>query len=111
MEHLQLALESHTFELAYERTCRQVEVVCDAERSRKLRIRELMLEEDKDDLHTRLIQANNRLEGLQRLNGRLQEDLMVCADDLESAQGQLRIKTRDVETMKVLVNMISIKVL
>ena len=102
MEQSQLALESRTLELAYEKTCRQVGVVCDAERFRQLRVRTLTLEEDKDDLHTRLAQDNDRIEGLERFNRRLQEDLEVCAGTLESAQGQLRIKSREVDTLKVL---------
>ena len=103
MEQLQLALESHAFELAYERTCHQVETICDAEQLRQLRVRALILEEDKDDLHSREAQDDHRIIGLQRFNERLKGDLRVCADNLENALGQLRIKSREVETMKVIV--------
>ena len=102
MEHLQLALESRAFELAYERTCRQVEALCDAEQVRQLRVLTLTLEDDKDYLHTQQFRNDDRIDGLQRFNGRLQEDLEVCANNLESVRGQLRIKSREVETMKVL---------
>ncbi len=99
-----MALESCAFELAYERTCRQVEVVCGAERLRQLRVRTFLLEEDKDDLHTQTIQDDDRIKGLEIFNERLGEDLQVCAGNLESAQGQLRIKSREVETLKVSAN-------
>lgn len=102
MEPLQLALESRDFELAYERTCRQVEDVCDAEQVRQLQVLILTLEDDKDSLHTLLIRNDDRTDGLERFNERLQEDLQACAESLESARGQLRIKVREVETMKVL---------
>lgn len=102
MEQLQVALESRAFELAYERTCRRVEGLCDAEQVRQLRVLILTLEDDKDLLHTQLIRNEDRTDGLERFNERLQEDHEVCANNLESARGQLRIKIREVETMKVL---------
>lgn len=102
MEQLQLALESRAFELAYERTCHQVETICDAERLRQLRVRALILEEDKEDLYSREVQDDHRISGLESFNERLQGDLRVCGDNLENARGQLRIKSREVETMKVI---------
>lgn len=101
MEQLHLALESRAFELAYERTCRQIELVCDAERLRQLHVRTLLLDDDKDDLHIQLYHDEVRINGLEQFNEQLQDDLEVCAGDLESAQGQLRIKSREVETLKV----------
>lgn len=108
MEQLQLALESRALELAYEKTCRQVEDVCDAERLRQLRIRTLLLEEDNDDLHTQLSQDDDRIDELERFNEQLQVDLEVCGGELESAQGDLRIKSREVETLKVFVTVSTI---
>ena len=101
MEQLQLALESRAFQLAYERTCRQVEVVSDAEQVRQFRVRELLLKDEQDDLRAQLIQSDNRVGGFELLNERLQDDLEACAGNLESAQGQLRIKAREVENLKV----------
>ena len=103
MEQLQLALESGALELAYEKTGRQVENVCDAERLRQLRVRILLLEEDNDDLHTQLSQDDGRIDELERFTEQLQVDLEVCAGKFESAQGDLRIKSREVETLKVFV--------
>lgn len=104
MEQLQLALESRAFELAYQRTCCQVEAVCDAERLRQLRVRTILLEDDNDDLHTQLSQDDDRIDRLERFNERLQEDLQVCGRRLESAQEKLRIKSREVETLKAELN-------
>lgn len=101
MEQLQLTLESRAFELAYERTCRQVENVCDAERLRQLRVSTMLLEEDNDDLHTQLSQEDDRIDDLEKFNEQLRVDLEVCGGRFESAQGDLRVKSREVETLKV----------
>ena len=105
MEHLKLVLESQIFELAYEKTSRQTEVVCDAERCRQLRVRALILEDDKDNLQTQSIRAHNRIDGLIRFNERLQQDLESCTDNCTSAQEQLQIRSREIDTMKVLADM------
>lgn len=105
MEQLEQALESRILELAYERTSRQIEVVCDAERYRQLRVRALLLEDDRDDLHAQAVRAHNRIDELAICNERLQEDLKVCTDNCESAQEQLRIRSREIDTMKVLARM------
>ena len=110
MEQLKLALESCIIELTYERTSRQIEVVCDAERYRQLRVRALILEDDKDGLHTQSIRTHNRIDELTIFNERLQEDLEVCTDNCESAQEQLRIRSREIDTMKVLANMMIVKI-
>lgn len=101
MEQLQLALESRAFELAYERTCRQVEAVCDTERLRQLRVYTLLLEQDNDELHAQFIHDEDRMDELGRFNKQLQEDLEVGGGKLESAQGDLRIRSREIETLKV----------
>lgn len=101
MEQLQLAFESRAFELAYQRTCRQVEAVCDRELLRQLRVHTLLLEEDNDDLHTQLSEDEDRIGDLERFNEQLQEDLEVRGGKLESAQGDLRIKSREIESLKV----------
>ena len=104
MEESQITLKSHTFELAYERTCHQVDLICNAERLRKLRVRVVLSEERQDDLNAQIIQHNDRIDELEELNGQFQEELEVCTSDLESAQVQLRVKSRETETLKVLAN-------
>ena len=110
MERLTLALESSIFELAYERTSRQIEAVCDAERYRQLRVRALILEDDKDDLDTQSVRDHNCIDGLARFNEQLQEDLEVCTDNCKNAQEQLRIRSREIDTIKVFANMTMVKV-
>ena len=104
MEQLQLAFESRAFELAYERTSRQVEAVCNAERLRQIRVRTLLLEEDNDELREKLFKKDQRVDGLQILNKQVKEELEVCGRRLENAQGDLSIKSREVETLKAIAN-------
>ena len=109
MEQLKLALDSRIVELEYERTSRQIEVVCDAERYRQLRVCALILEDDKENLHTQSIRAHNRIDGLVRLNERLHEDLESCTDNCERAQEQLQSRAREIDTMKVLAEITMVK--
>ena len=104
MEQLQLAFESRAFELAYERTSRQVEAVCNAESLRQIRVRTLLLEDDNDDLRVKLSEKDDRVDVLQTVNNQVRENLEVCGRTLENAQGDLRIKSREVETLKAIAN-------
>jgi chromosome segregation ATPase len=98
---LQQALETRALELSYEKTCRQVEVICEAENARQIRIQALLLEDENDDLHAQLAQHDERIDEVERHNDQIQEDLEACQGNLESAQCDLRMRTRDIETMKV----------
>lgn len=64
-------------------------------------MRFLLLEDENDDLHAQLAQDDDRIDGVERHNHALEEDLEVCQDNLESAQCDLRMKTREIETLKV----------
>lgn len=110
MEQLKLALESSIFELAYERTSRQIEVVCETECYRQLQVRALISEDDKDNLRTQSVRAHERINGLARFNEQLQENLEVWTDNCESAQEQLRIRSREIDTIKVLATMTTVEV-
>lgn len=104
MEQLQQTLKSRALELAYERTSREVEALYDTEGLRQLRVHTLLLEDDKNDLHTQSAQDDDRIDGLERSNEQLQVDLEVCGCKLDSARGDLRIKSREIKTLKVCAN-------
>ena len=61
----------------------------------------MLLEDDNDDLHAQLVQDDDRIDNLQSNNEELQEALETCESKLESTQGDLRIKSREIETLKV----------
>lgn len=71
------------------------------EKVRQLRVQLLLLEDDNDDLHAQLAQDDDRIDDLQTHNEELQEALEACESKLESTQGDLRIKSREIETLKV----------
>ena len=71
------------------------------EKARQLRVQLLLLEDDNDDLHAQLAQDDDRIDDLERRCQELQEALEACESKLESAQGDLRIKSREIETLKV----------
>ena len=94
-------LESRRLELCYGKECRELEAICELERVRQLRVQLLLLEDDNDDLHAQLAQDDDRIDDLERRSRELQEALEACESKLESAQGDLRIKSREIETLKV----------
>lgn len=94
-------LESRAFELAYEKACNQIEAVCKSERARQLRVQILILEDENDKLQSQLAQDDERTKGLVRHSQETQEDLEACSAKLESAQGDLWVKSREIETLKV----------
>lgn len=71
------------------------------ERLRQLRLRTLLLEDENDELHTQLAHDDERMYEVERHNEELKEDLEVCQGSLVGAQGDLRLKTREIETLKV----------
>ena len=101
MDLLHQTLECRALELTYERTRCQLEAIDDAERLRQLRVSTFLLGNDNDDLHIQLAHDADRAGGLERFNEQLQEDLDACCGNLESAQGELRIKLREIESLKV----------
>lgn len=64
----------------------------------------MLLEDDNDELEAQLAQDDDRIYDLEQHNQELQEDLDACERKLESAQGDLRIRSREIETLKVCYN-------
>ena len=101
---MQQVTDTHTLEMVYEKACRQFDVVCESETARQLRLQRLLLEDENDDLHTQLAQGDERIDELEGYVQDLQEDVEVAVGELEVAQGDLRIKSREIETLKVSAN-------
>lgn len=99
---MQQSLGTRALEMAYVKACQQVESVQDAERTRLLRMRNMLLEDENDDLHTQLALDDDCIEGLECYIEGLREDLEVAAGNLENVGGDLRIKSRESETLKVI---------
>ena len=94
-------LETRTQELAYEEACRQLEMVCQEEKQRQLRTQILVSVDERDDWQSQLVQKDDCIIHLQRSNQRLQAELGNAISNHETAQRELRITSREIETMKV----------
>ena len=101
---MHLSLETSTLEMAYDKACRQVEMVCESENARQLRLQTLLLEDENDELHTQLAQADRSIDELENYITGLQEDVDATMGKLDSVQGDLRIRNREIETLKVIDN-------
>lgn len=101
---MQQTLESRRLELCYGKECRELEAICELEKARQLRVQILLLEDDNDNLHAQLAQDDDHIDDLERRNQELQEAFEACESKLESAQGDLRIRSREIETLKVRVD-------
>lgn len=88
--------------LAYEKSLKQTEIVYIVERTRQLRLQILLLEDENDQLHEQLAQGDGRIDGLNKLCSELQGSLDATQGSLETAQSDLRLRLREIETLKVL---------
>ena len=88
-------------ELAYEKSLQQTEAVYDEESARQLRKQILLLEDDNDNLHEQLASSDAHLDELQRVAEGLRSQLDVAHNSLESTHNDLRLKSREIETLKV----------
>ena len=98
MQHM---LDVRSLELAYEKTLRQTDILCETESARQLRVRILLLEDENDDLHEQLAQSDDRIDELEQSVQDVQDQLEIAGESLQRVQSDLRVKTREVETLKV----------
>ncbi|KAL9128466.1 MAG: hypothetical protein Q9217_002870 [Psora testacea] len=101
---IQESHEIRALEITYEKSCSRLDTVHYDERSRRLRVQNLLLEAECDYLQEHLDQKNEFMNDLEMHVQELQDDIEVTAGRLESAQGNVRIKAREVETLKAELN-------
>lgn len=94
--------DQYALALAYEKSLRQTDIVYVEERSRQLRLQTLLLEDENDQLHEQLAQSDGRSDGLNTLCSELQGSLDATQGSLEMAQSDLRLRLREIETLKVM---------
>jgi len=75
--------------------------VRDAEKTRQLRVQILFLEDENDELQSQLARNDERIDRLEKSNEDIQQDSEVSSSNLESAQSDLRFAYREIETLKV----------
>ncbi|KAI9732869.1 MAG: hypothetical protein M1834_003809 [Cirrosporium novae-zelandiae] len=84
-------------ELAYEKYIRYTEVTCEEEKARQLRVRILLLQDENNDLHDQLAQADEQVDGFEESEEQLRGQLEGTEQDLQRTQNELRMKTREAE--------------
>lgn len=99
---MQQLLDVQSLELAYEKSMRQTDIVYEIESARQLRVRIVLLEDDNDDLHEQLALGDDRIDVLEKCVQDLQDQLEIAGESLLRVQSDLRVKTREVETLKVI---------
>ncbi|KAL9005073.1 MAG: hypothetical protein Q9188_002146 [Gyalolechia gomerana] len=101
---LQQALETCALELVHENCLRQYELVQDDERTRRLRVQLLVLECENDDLHAQIAQDDDFVQKVESDQAALREQAKEIEACLETAQGEIRIKAREIEILKAELN-------
>ncbi|KAL8733176.1 MAG: hypothetical protein Q9181_003689 [Wetmoreana brouardii] len=100
IDELHEALDTCALDSAYEKCLHQHETVQGDERFRRLRIQLLVLEDENDHLHTQVADADDYIQRLEHGQNYVRGCVQKLGASLESAQGELRIKSREIETLK-----------
>ena len=98
---MQQALESCALDLAYHKCLYQCELAQHDEQSRRLRVQLFIQESENDDLHAQIAEDDDYLHRVQSNLDVLREKVRRTEASIENAQGDIRIKAREIETLKV----------
>lgn len=60
-----------------------------------------ILEDENDNLHEQLVEEEDCIDELEQVNNGRQEELHTAHSNLETAQSELRLKAREIETLRV----------
>jgi hypothetical protein len=99
-EEISQSVRTVQLEHAYESALRQSERIYEEERSRILRVEQLLLAHENDALQQQLTELEAHLEDMEEHEESAQEQLCQLSADLQRAQNDLRTKTREVERYK-----------
>ena len=88
-------------DLAYEKVLQQSEALYEEERARRLRAQILLLEDDNNDLHEQLTQFEERIGESAKVGEDLRSQLVRARNSLDKSHTDLRLKSREIETLKV----------
>ena len=95
------ALERSTLELALEKVSRRTESLFEQENARQLRVENLLIEDEKDALRQELADKDDRLNKMENVTEELNTQLVNISLSLQVAQGDQRAKAREVDNLKV----------
>lgn len=98
---MQEFLQTHARELSYEKSVFNAKLISHEETARLLRVRILLLEDEKDDLNSQLVQNDDRIDELEQWLETTQHNVQVIEGEAEQLRNELRLKNREVENLKV----------
>ena len=98
---MELSAKSAALELSYEKSSQHVEAVRLEERERLFRLREHLLEHEIDSLREQLSYKDDTAATTMAKTRDLEASLYKTAEDLEKGRDAARVKSREIETLKV----------
>ncbi|KAL8762506.1 MAG: hypothetical protein Q9184_001506 [Pyrenodesmia sp. 2 TL-2023] len=104
IDELQQALDTCALELAYEKSLHEHSILHKSEEYRRSRVHLLLLEIDNNDLHAQIAEDDDDFRRAEVDQDVLKERSKQMEARLESAQGELRVKGREIETLKAELN-------
>lgn len=87
--------------MAYERTFLESRSIHNEEDARRFRVRILLLEDEKDDLHTQLAQSDQRVDQLEKNKIHTRNQLNMAVKRLEKVRLDQQAKSRENDLLKV----------
>lgn len=99
-KQFQESFATSRLEKDYERALRQTQSILQDEATRVLRVRLMVLEHENDSLQDLIMGAGDRLEDLENAEADAKDGLIEAEDSLQRAQYDLRLKAREIETLK-----------
>ncbi|KAL8993780.1 MAG: hypothetical protein Q9169_006085, partial [Polycauliona sp. 2 TL-2023] len=99
-DQIQQVLSTCALELAYERSLHQQYAVQEDENLRRLRVKSLLLESHNEALQAQIAHDDAYVQEMERAQDALKARVHKAEMSLEGTQGDLRIKSREIETLK-----------
>ncbi|KAL8779874.1 MAG: hypothetical protein Q9213_006744 [Squamulea squamosa] len=98
--HLHQALDACALDLAYEKCLHQQHSVQEAERFRRLRVQLILLEDRNDRLQAQIADNDDYVKKIEQSQDAFKAKVKKAETSLENTQGEVRIKSREIETLK-----------
>ena len=94
-------LDTRALEVEYEKKFQQCETILCDETTRRIHLQLLLLKSENNDLQAELVTEDERMEELVGYCKSVESQLKMAVDSLDSAQNDMRVKSREIEIMKV----------
>ncbi|MCJ1345531.1 hypothetical protein MMC31_003738 [Peltigera leucophlebia] len=100
VDELKQSLDTYALELAHERTLSETAAIYNKEDGRRHLVWNILLQDEKDLLHTQLVESERLVDELERGQIYKQNQLAIVQKSLDKAQQDLRLKSRDNDLLK-----------